>query len=66
MCFSDTSAPAQQQIPKMIQQTDPAVQAALDADRKRRAIGGPASLNPTGGAGILTPPSTNLKTLYGA
>jgi hypothetical protein len=66
MCLSTPDMPAQQKIPRMVQQQDPAVQAALDADRKRRAGAGPAAMNPTGGAGILTSPATAMKTLLGA
>lgn len=65
MCFSTPNVPPAQEPPKPIREQDAAVQAALDAERRRRASqGGFKSTVLTGGMGAA-PPVTSTKTLLG-
>ena len=67
MCFSSPSMPAVQPAPPVATQQDAAVQAALDAERKRRAMAaGKASTIMTGPQGVTAPASYAPKTLLGA
>lgn len=69
MCFSQPKMPA---VPAAIQnptEADPAVQASLDAERRRRAAAaGLASTvrNSGGQSGLVAPAATAPKTLLGA
>ena len=69
MCFSSPSIPAATPPPQAPTAQDPAVQAALDADRKRRAAAGGSSstITNTGGAlGLPGAPTAAPKTILGA
>jgi hypothetical protein len=69
MCFGGPKIPAATPPPAQATEQDPAVSAALDADRKRRvAAGGYNSTILTGGLGVPSAPSTaqNMKTLLGS
>ncbi len=69
MCFSSPSMPSPTAPPQAATAQDPAVQASLDADRKRRAAAGGFSSTVTNTGGSLGIPSagfTTPKTLLGA
>jgi len=67
MCFSGANVGTPTKPPAVATEQDPAVQAAMDADRKRRAAaGGYSSTILTGGAGVTPPTTTGLKTMLGA
>ena len=69
MCFSQPKIPS---VPAPVQnptEADPAVQASLDAERRRRAAaaGLAATVRNAGGqAGLAAPATTAPKTLLGA
>lgn len=66
MCFSGPSLPAPQAPPPVATEQDAAVQASLDAERRRRALAaGRQSTILTGPQGVLAPPSGTAKTLLG-
>jgi len=67
MCFSSPKVPPAQAPPPTVTPQDPAITAALDADRRRKAsaAGGYKSTVLTGGAGLASAPSTATKTLLG-
>lgn len=67
MCMPSGGQRSPNALPAVATEQDPAVQAALDADRKRRAAaGGMSSTMLTGGAGLTAPATTAPKTLLGA
>lgn len=57
MCFGKPQAPAATPAPPVAQPTDPAVLAAQDRDRRRRAAGLSGSTNLSGGQGAPMQPS---------
>lgn len=66
MCFSKPSIPTPTAIPATPTEQDPAVQASLEAERRRQANAqGRQSTLLTGGAGLTTPATTTQKTLLG-
>lgn len=66
MCGGRPSVPAPVVIPQTPTEQDPAVQASLEAERRRQANAlGRQSTLLTGGAGLTTPATTAQKTLLG-
>lgn len=66
MCLSKPSMPAVPAAPATPTEQDPAVQASLEAERRRQAnAGGRQSTLLTGGAGLTSPATTAPKTLLG-
>ena len=66
MCFSSPSIPAATPMPTPASPDDVAVQAALDRERKQRALAqGKQSTMLTGASGLNTPAPT-AKTLLGS
>lgn len=66
MCLSRPSLPPIAPAPAVATEQDPAVQAALDSERRRRAMAnGRTSTLINGPQGITTPPPTAPKTLLG-
>lgn len=67
MCFSSPSIPAATPPPSVAKEQDAAVQASLDAERRRRAMAqGKSSTILTGPLGAPSAPSGPPKTLLGS
>ena len=67
MCFSSPSMPAVKPAPAIATEQDAAVQASLDAERRRRAMAqGKQSTILTGPGGVTTPSTGGPKTLLGS
>ena len=66
MCFPSTSTPAAPVIPPTEQPNDPAISAAVNADRKRRASANGLESTWLTGAQGAAPPTTATKTLLGS
>ena len=67
MCTSRPSAPAVQALPATPTEQDPAVQSAVNAERRRQAAAlGRQSTILSGPAGAMAPATTATKTLLGA
>jgi len=66
MCFPSTSTPAAPVIPPTEQPNDPAISAAVNADRKRRAAANGMDSTLLSGSQGLAAPTTTQKTLLGS
>jgi len=66
MCGGSPRVPPPVVIPRTPTEQDPAVQASIDAERKRQTnTMGRQSTFLTGGAGLTAPATTSTKTLLG-
>ena len=66
MCLSSPKVPKAPAAVPSVQEQDPAVQSAMDRERRRQAAAlGRRSTLLTGGSGLTSPATTTTKTLLG-